>query len=671
VAAENIDNTVDGAGLFNTKIPGLSDAADIQAALRLYHYGSYTYDGANADPEDLLIPSMARHLQDLVDADAAEVVNRNAAIAVETTNRNTAISNHNAATLNVHGILNTALLATKLYVDESIENSAPEYPELAGEGLVWNAVTSKFDVNPRILNLNTTVTKTSSFTLEEADVNKTIVLNMSSASTLTIPSNSSVAIPVGYQFNLLEMGLGRTTFSLGSGVTLNSKNSQMYIDGQYGKATLLKLAEDSWVAYGDIYEGVSTPAPTPVSPTPTAPTPTAPTPTAPTPTAPTPTAPTPTVPTPTAPTPTAPTPTAPTPTVPTPTAPTPTVPTPTAPTPTPPIVNYYGFCTLSNVAFGPQETSYSCIDAYNAQENANGYPPIGWVCGSTPLSGTPSCGSSPTPTAPTPTAPTPTAPTPTVPTPTAPTPTGTVWYCTSNYTNEVGGQFEWSSNITGSVCGESAVACSTSGYPATPSIPNCSPTPTAPTPTAPTPTAPTPTAPTPTAPTPSVPTPSVPTPSVPTPSVPTPSAPTPSVATVWYCTTNYTNEAGGQYTSSTNDTGSSCGDYAIACSTSGYPGTPSIPNCAPTPTVPTPTAPTPSVPTPSVPTPSVPTPSVPTPSVPTPSVPTPTAPTPSVSSPYFSPYFQPRWGSDYRLKDGIEEYRVGESAEIISDLEIN
>jgi hypothetical protein len=60
VAEENIDNTSNGAGLFNTKIPGLSDAADIQAALRLYHYGTYTYDGANTNPDILPVPSMAR-----------------------------------------------------------------------------------------------------------------------------------------------------------------------------------------------------------------------------------------------------------------------------------------------------------------------------------------------------------------------------------------------------------------------------------------------------------------------------------------------------------------------------------------------------------------------------------------------------------------------------------
>jgi hypothetical protein len=59
---ENIDGTPTGTGLFNTKIPALSDAADIQAALRLYHYGDYDFDAEN--PAD---PSIAKHLQDLSD----------------------------------------------------------------------------------------------------------------------------------------------------------------------------------------------------------------------------------------------------------------------------------------------------------------------------------------------------------------------------------------------------------------------------------------------------------------------------------------------------------------------------------------------------------------------------------------------------------------------------
>ena len=67
MTVENIDGTTNGTGLFNTKMPGYDDPADIQAALKLYHYGSATYDGSNTDPDVLPNPSIARHLQTLAD----------------------------------------------------------------------------------------------------------------------------------------------------------------------------------------------------------------------------------------------------------------------------------------------------------------------------------------------------------------------------------------------------------------------------------------------------------------------------------------------------------------------------------------------------------------------------------------------------------------------------
>jgi len=48
MAAQNIDGTVDGTGIYNTKVPGYEDPADIQAALKLFLYGSVNY---NPDPD--------------------------------------------------------------------------------------------------------------------------------------------------------------------------------------------------------------------------------------------------------------------------------------------------------------------------------------------------------------------------------------------------------------------------------------------------------------------------------------------------------------------------------------------------------------------------------------------------------------------------------------------
>ena len=59
MAAEDIGN------LFNTKMPGYEDPADIQEALRLYHYGSTTYDPLNTDTAQVVENSIAGHLNTL------------------------------------------------------------------------------------------------------------------------------------------------------------------------------------------------------------------------------------------------------------------------------------------------------------------------------------------------------------------------------------------------------------------------------------------------------------------------------------------------------------------------------------------------------------------------------------------------------------------------------
>jgi hypothetical protein len=53
--------------LVPTKIPGLSNQADIQAALRIYHYGSESFDTAETDPAELVNPSIAYTINDIQD----------------------------------------------------------------------------------------------------------------------------------------------------------------------------------------------------------------------------------------------------------------------------------------------------------------------------------------------------------------------------------------------------------------------------------------------------------------------------------------------------------------------------------------------------------------------------------------------------------------------------
>jgi len=51
--------------LYSTKIPGYADNADIQAAFKLYHYGSLEYNSAQTNLANLVNPSIAYTLNDL------------------------------------------------------------------------------------------------------------------------------------------------------------------------------------------------------------------------------------------------------------------------------------------------------------------------------------------------------------------------------------------------------------------------------------------------------------------------------------------------------------------------------------------------------------------------------------------------------------------------------
>jgi len=59
MSVENIGSLVP------TKIPGYEDPADIQAALRAYHYGSYTFDTAETNAANLINPSIAYTITNL------------------------------------------------------------------------------------------------------------------------------------------------------------------------------------------------------------------------------------------------------------------------------------------------------------------------------------------------------------------------------------------------------------------------------------------------------------------------------------------------------------------------------------------------------------------------------------------------------------------------------
>ena len=92
-----------------------------------------------------------------------------------------------------------------------------------------------------------------SYTLVLADASKVVTMSNASANTLTIPPNSSVAIPVGHMVEVWQIGAGQTTIAAGSGVTIsyNTANT-LKLAAQYSGCSLRKVGTDTWYLVGDM-----------------------------------------------------------------------------------------------------------------------------------------------------------------------------------------------------------------------------------------------------------------------------------------------------------------------------------------------------------------------------------------------------------------------------------
>jgi hypothetical protein len=77
-----------------------------------------------------------------------------------------------------------------------------------------------------------------------------ILSNSTSNISLNIQLNSSLPIPVGAEFNFIKYGTGEVSFTVSSGVVLNSENNYRSIDGQYSAASLIKVGSDEWILLG-------------------------------------------------------------------------------------------------------------------------------------------------------------------------------------------------------------------------------------------------------------------------------------------------------------------------------------------------------------------------------------------------------------------------------------
>lgn len=143
------------------------------------------------------------------------------------------------------------LTAAELADDDQIPVSDSSQPE--GEkdatttiGAVREAVGGGSTVD---INAQTSTT----YTLVLGDAGKLVTLTNGSAITLTVPTNASVAFPVGTVVALAQLGAGLVSVAGDTGVTINGVTpGDEDLVGQWATASLTKLATDTWLLSGGI-----------------------------------------------------------------------------------------------------------------------------------------------------------------------------------------------------------------------------------------------------------------------------------------------------------------------------------------------------------------------------------------------------------------------------------
>lgn len=90
------------------------------------------------------------------------------------------------------------------------------------------------------------------YTAVLGDANTYIQFTNASSITFTIPSNASVAFPVGTVIEMEQAGAGALSVAAGAGVTVNSRSSDLTLAGQYAVAFVKKVATNTWTMNGDL-----------------------------------------------------------------------------------------------------------------------------------------------------------------------------------------------------------------------------------------------------------------------------------------------------------------------------------------------------------------------------------------------------------------------------------
>ena len=108
-----------------------------------------------------------------------------------------------------------------------------------------------------VINLSLNAQTGTTYTFVLTDNGKLVTASNASVQTYLIPTNASVAFPIGTQINIIQIGAGQVTIqAVTSGTTTVASTGATAttpkLRAQYSSATCIKVATDVWYVIGDI-----------------------------------------------------------------------------------------------------------------------------------------------------------------------------------------------------------------------------------------------------------------------------------------------------------------------------------------------------------------------------------------------------------------------------------
>ena len=147
----------------------------------------------------------------------------------------------------------TVKIAALAVTTAKIADSAITSAKIADDTIVNADISATAAIDLGKLADATIDEKSASYTLALTDKNKFIKMNVTTtANTVTVPTNASVAFPIGSQIHIIQYGSGKTQVIPVSGTVTIYATPGTYLRAQYSSATLLKCDTNIWMLMGDL-----------------------------------------------------------------------------------------------------------------------------------------------------------------------------------------------------------------------------------------------------------------------------------------------------------------------------------------------------------------------------------------------------------------------------------